>query len=109
MKFIVTNAFSINMLARAGQDIAFIPVNVRAVKNLLVNEKWVSAIGHVDTAAVVSTELGVEIQANRTNVELTRGETSLIVAQYRGPRLPEGTTVLPEGATIEWWQVYHAG
>jgi hypothetical protein len=31
----------------------------------------------------------------------------VLVAQYRGPRLPEGATELPEGATIEWYVVYH--
>lgn len=28
-----------------------------------------------------------------------------LVGQYRGPRLPDGATTLPEGATIEWWHV----
>lgn len=107
MKFIITNAFSINMLNRGGQDIAYVPITPQGVKNLLKNEKWESAIGHADTAAVVSSVLGVTIPANRASIKLTKGKTSLIVAQYTGPRLPEGTTTLPEGAEIEFWQVYH--
>jgi len=107
MKFIVCNAFSINMLERGGQDVAFVPVNVQAVRNLLKHEAWESAVGHADTAAVFSAEIGVQIPVSRTSVALRRYETSLIVGQYRGPRLPEGATALPEGAVIEWWQVYH--
>lgn len=107
MKFFMTNAFSINMLDRAGQDIAFVPVDVQAVRNLLAREQWESAIGHADIARVVSGLIGVEIATNRQNVTLRQGETSLIVAQYRGPRLPEGAAELPKGATVEFWQAYH--
>lgn len=107
MKFVLCNAFSINMLPAGGHDLAFRPIGARAVKNLLVNERWESAIGHADTAAVVSGILGGAIPANRTSVELNH-DTSLSVAQYSGPRLPEGATTLPDGAKIDFWQVYHA-
>ena len=107
MKFLVCNAFSINMLPREGQDVAFVPVNVAAVRNLLRHEVWESAVGHADIAAVFGDVIGVQIPVSRTTVALRRHETSLIVGQYRGPRLPEGATALPEGAVIEWWQVYH--
>lgn len=109
MKFILVNAFSINMLDRAGQDISFIPVNLQAVKNLLHNHNVESAVGHPGTAAVLSNLLESDIECNRSNVQLLHNETSLIVAQYIGPRLPEGATTLPEGARIEFWQVYHGG
>lgn len=107
MKFIICNAFSINMLSREGQDVAFVPVNADAVRNLLSHETWESAVGHADTAAVFSNVVGVQIPVARVSVALRRYETSLIVGQYRGPRLLEGATTLPEGAVIEWWQVYH--
>lgn len=60
-----------------------------------------SAIGHADTARIVSGMLGVELPANRQSVKLARGE-KMIVAQYTGPRLPEGATALPAGAEIEF-------
>lgn len=63
-----------------------------------------SAIGHAETAAIVSDILGVNLPANRCNVKLTRGE-KIIIAQYIGPRLPEGATKLPEGAKIEFRMV----
>ena len=60
-----------------------------------------SVIGHADTARLVSDILGVELPANRATVKLQKGE-KMIVAQYSGPRLPEGATSLPEGAMIEF-------
>ena len=106
MEFVLVNAFSVNMLAREGHDLAFRPVNVEAFQNLNRNHGLVSAVGHADTAAVLSTLLSFDVACNRANVTLDR-DHSLVVAQYRGPRLPEGATELPAGATIEFWQVYH--
>lgn len=63
-----------------------------------------SCIGHADTAAVISNLLGVDLPMNRQSVTLEENET-VVVAQYTGPRLPEGATELPEGATITFWQV----
>lgn len=60
-----------------------------------------SAIGHADTARIISNMLGIELPSNRINVKLLHGE-KMIVAQYSGPRLPEGATTLPEGAKIEF-------
>jgi hypothetical protein len=41
------------------------------------------------------------LACNRVNVSLKPGDAA-IVGQYIGPRLPEGATTLPEGATIKW-------
>jgi len=64
----------------------------------------VSAIGHADTAKIVSGLLGIELPANRISIKMT-GMEKVIVAQYSGCRLPEGATILPEGAKIEFWEV----
>jgi len=106
MEFVLVNAFSINMLGRSGHDLALRPVNVDAVRNLHRAHGLVSAVGHADTAAVLSGLLGFPVKCNRVNVTLDH-DHSLVVAQYRGPRLPEGATTLPSGAEIEFWQVYH--
>lgn len=63
-----------------------------------------SAVGHTDTAAVYSDVLGVAVPANRVTIALKPGDR-MIVGQYRGPRLPEGATTLPAGATIQWLRV----
>jgi hypothetical protein len=44
------------------------------------------------------------IAFNRDNLSLAEADT-LIVAQYRGPRLPEGAITLPEGAEIVFFKV----
>jgi hypothetical protein len=71
-----------------------------------------SAIGHVDTAKIVSTILNdvwsdglkCDIPVARKSIKCGRYDT-LIVAQYSGPRLPEGATTLPEGACINFYVV----
>ena len=64
----------------------------------------VSAIGHADTAAVVSSIIGIEIPMNRINVALKQGDV-LYVAQIVGGRLPEGAKTLPEGVKIAFKRV----
>ena len=63
-----------------------------------------SIIGHENTAAVFSSLLGIDLPMNRESVQLT-DKQMLLVGQYSGPRLPEGATELPEGASIRWWLV----
>lgn len=63
-----------------------------------------SAIGHQDTAKVVSDILGFEVKPNRVSIKLNENDV-LYVAQYTGPRLPEGATTLPEGAILEFFEV----
>ena len=63
-----------------------------------------SVVGHADTAAVLSTLLGVGIIFNRESIILSPDDT-LYVAQYSGARLPEGATELPEGSKFRWFMV----
>ena len=113
MKFYLVNAFSVNMLDRVGQAINFVPVSPAAVSDLLRNEDWESGCGHATGVIRAAIRDGVrgrdvpEIPINRVNLVLNRN-TSMIVAQYRGPRLQEGATKLPKGATVEFWQAYLA-
>lgn len=101
---LVLNAFSLNMLAAVPADISIVELEATTV-NAILNEAGVeSAVGHDTTAAVFSAALGLEIPYNRATVTLSPGSV-VIVGQYSGPRLVEGTTELPEGATIKWLQV----
>lgn len=112
------NAFSIAMIAD-GATVEFIPLTEGEAKDKLVQVEtldrgegrqpaaWLgatSAVGHADTAAVLGGILGVDIAVNRASVALAAGAEA-VVAQYVGPRLPEGATELPEGATISWFLV----
>lgn len=93
------NAFSLNMLGDIPASVQVEEVGADRAAELAREAE--SAVGHADTAAVFSAVLGVEVPAQRQTVALTKGQSAL-VGQYRGPRLPEGATQLPEGATIQW-------
>ena len=94
------NAFSLNMLdTNSNQSIAIEPVTAGDVP-----ADFVSAIGHADTANVLASILGVNVAVARVNVALRSGD-SAIVAQFTGPRLPEGATTLPPGAEIRFLRV----
>jgi hypothetical protein len=98
MKFIL-NAFSLNMISGFPSTVT--------VEEISTHEACVEAhgvpsgVGHPDTAAVFSSILGTPVPMNRATVSLAAGDR-VLVGQYSGPRMPEGTTTLPEGATIKW-------
>ena len=98
---VLSNAFSINMIPSiyGKMRIEFEPINQSDIPSDVY-----SIIGHADTAAVISNLLGFEVACNRETYQL-QPEDILYVAQYRGPRLPEGTTKLPEDASILFWKV----
>lgn len=100
---VLANAFSLNMLSQAKALVSVEQISLEETKTVLANG-FISAIGHQDTANVLSNLLGIDVQTNRVNVVLN-DDTTLIVAQYKGPRLPEGSTKLPEGAKIEFYRV----
>lgn len=93
------NAFSLNMIPVFPAVFAVNETTLEQARKIARGCK--SAIGHADTAAVFSAVLGLPVAAERVNVILRPGDMALI-GQYRGPRLPEGATSLPEGATIQW-------
>lgn len=97
---LIVNAFSLNMFNPSICFPVFREANIDEVKSL----NLVSAIGHADTANVLSKILERNIPVNRSTVALNVGDTA-IVAQYIGPRLPEGATTLPEGARIKFYLV----
>lgn len=97
---IIVNSFSLNMVSSFPLDIHAEPLTLDEAKNV-ARHGIESAVGHEDTAAVFSSQLGLEIKPNRITVSLKRGDM-ILVGQYKGPRLPEGTKTLPEGAVIEW-------
>ena len=98
------NAFSIQMISSLNEaSVSFKKIDVEQAKNLLDGEVD-SYVGHADTAAVISNLLGMEVPACRRFGTLVPGETAL-VAQVVGGRLPEGATTLPEGMSIQFFQV----
>jgi hypothetical protein len=102
----VTNAFSLNMLPEncTVANILVTKISPDTAREFLRRNNFQSYLGHPDLASIASNLLGVSLEVNRSNLTVKEGDAVLVV-QYRGPRLPEGTTQLPEGATIEFWLV----
>ena len=98
MKRFLTNAFSLQMLQRGGV------VRFEEIDATEVPADVVSAVGHADTAAVLTDMLGFEVPVNRVFVTLDE-DTELYVAQLMGGRLPEGATTLPEGFQFKFFRV----
>lgn len=98
----ILNAFSANMLSAFPAEVRFAELSLDEARTLTADAQ--SAVGHADTAAVFAAVLGVAVPAARVNVSLKAGDVALL-GQYRGPRLPEGATTLPAGATIQWLRV----
>jgi hypothetical protein len=88
------NAFSLQMVDFPATIVAeeISPPNCDELKNM------VSAIGHADTATI----LGVGMRL--INVQLKKGDVA-IVAQLIGGRLPEGSTMLPEGFAFKFIKI----
>ncbi len=70
----------------------------------LHGHKVMSAVGHADTAAVLSSVLERNVTCHRMTVTMEPGDI-LLVGQLTGPRLAEGATTLPVGAVINWLMV----
>ena len=107
MSVVVANAFSLNMLAmEVGiTNLQICPASPDVIRQEIEEEGgFTSIVGHADTAAVFSGLLGLDVPCNRATFQLEEGVT-LFVGQYKGPRLPEGATTLPEGAKVEWAMV----
>jgi hypothetical protein len=98
MKKILVNAFSIQMLERGGV------VRFEEIASEDIPTDVTSAVGHADTANVLSDLLGFEVPMNRAFVTLDE-DTELYVAQLIGGRLPEGATTLPEGFSFKFYRV----
>jgi len=106
----ILNAFSLNMLSVTTAKISTQEVDIETLKAelclkdedgyaIIVN----SFIGHADTANILSNLLGRTIPMNRESISL--GNETVLVAQYSGPRLPEGATTLPQGAKFVFYRV----
>jgi hypothetical protein len=97
---ILLNAFSLNMFPKGAYNINFEVINLDKARFYARHSK--SYIGHKDLCMILEGLLQVDVPCNRTNVSLSVGD-KFMVAQYTGPRLPEGTIKLPEGSDITFW------
>ena len=112
---ILANAFSLSMLndlvppnipngtwSKDGE--VGLAISIKEISADKIPADAVSVIGHADTAKVLSNVLGREIAFNRVSFTAEHGDR-IYIAQYIGPRLPEGTTELPEGSTFKFFVI----
>ena len=100
MSIYLSNAFSLNMVSIDQYAL----IRARKVEPGSIPSTAESVVGHPDTARVLSGILNREVEPHRATVKLAPGDV-LFVAQYRGSRLPEGATTLPEGAAFDFYEV----
>jgi hypothetical protein len=101
----VSNAFSLSMVPETVtlRVETIDPYEALVLATQASARGWlVSALGHADIAMIVSEALQQPLGVNRISVFMSEPWDRLLVAQYTGPRLPEGATELPEGARITW-------
>lgn len=109
MSIYVGNAFSLRMISKLLDTGAIMfpeisEVDSGIVSKVLQANEFISCVGHVDTANVMSNILKVVVRPQRLNVALEIGDV-LYVCQVVGGRLPEGTTELPQGISLKWYYV----
>lgn len=100
----LANAFSLNMLPVNSYNINIKEIEVIDAA-ILLSKNINSYVGHADTAIILSRIFNIDIQANRTSFTFSETNNKLLVAQYSGPRLPEGTTELPEGSGFRYFLI----
>lgn len=101
---VLLNAFSLNMINAQETQIVITEITIDQVKNLMRSNSCVSYVGHKDLAGIIEKQTQFFIPVNRENFSF--GEINeAIVFQYNGPRLAEGTTSLPENASIKYFYV----
>jgi hypothetical protein len=111
--FYLSNAFSLSMIPQCEGILEFSEIETETLQTTIAHIEakgfgtLISCVGHADTAKIFSIILGREVLVHRESISLG-GDDLLLVGQYIGPRLPEGTTELPEGAIIRWLLVGHA-
>jgi len=92
----LSNAFSIAMLGQLpqqGRTVMVRPITLEEAKSLLQGG-FESAVGHPSTAQVLSTLLGLPVEANRVAITLSPGDR--VVVFQLGIRLQEGQILSEE-------------
>lgn len=88
----IGNVFTFGFLASKNVDIKSRQITWEEFDQALQGE-FVNYMGHEDVARMVG------LKQNRISISVKSGDV-VYLAQYDGPRLEEGATVLPQGATL---------
>lgn len=93
MTIYVGNVFTFGFLKDRNVNITCREISWAEFDTALEQEDYINYMGHEDVARMVG------LERNRATIRAEKGDT-IYIAQYDGPRLPEGATTLPEGATL---------
>jgi hypothetical protein len=104
-KTYLLNAIPGALVGPAGAVLVIQPVCPEEIGAAVRDGACLSAIGHADTAALVGKMVGAHVPMARISVPaLAHGDVHYL-ALYQGPRLPEGSTSLPEGAAVAFFRL----
>lgn len=93
-RVVVSNAFSVNMIASNDITLRFKRITLEDAKQLVKSGNYYSIVGHEGTALLLSNLLGVEIPTNRINYVFNPSDMLLV---FTIPiRLPEGRVLTYE-------------
>lgn len=90
----LSNAFSLSMLETTPVSIDIVEVTTDEVKALLLEEGFISAVGHSSTAEIMSLKLGIEVPVNRVQVKLKKNDVIIVFQLLK--RLEEGKVLSKE-------------
>ena len=102
----VVNSFSVSMLPVDCDfaKVSFTKITLEAARRLLRSRSYTSAVNHKDTAVHFSNLLDGDIGFHRTSVVLKECD-DILLGQYKGPRLDEDVSLLPEGSVFDWYHI----
>jgi hypothetical protein len=106
----IVNTITINMLSEQfrnrpeGGSIRYRSLSLSEAR-AIAQGGLTPAFGHEQSAPLVQAQLQAPEPIFARPTLRFDGPTQVLLAQYVGPRLPEGATELPEGAVIEYFLV----
>lgn len=100
------NAIPGGLIPADGITLQVIPCSAARVGRKLRSGEVLSAVGHADTAALIAGLVGAPCPAARISVPALAPGDRHMLALYQGPRLPEGATTLPEGASLAFYELF---
>lgn len=99
------NAIPGALIPADGITLRIAPVGAEEVGAGLARGDVMSAVGHADTANLIGALVGAPCAATRISVPALQAGDRHLLALYQGPRLPEGATTLPEGASLAFYEM----
>ncbi len=97
----ILNAIPGACVPNKGCALDLAPISWGLFRRSVEDKQALSAIGHEDTARLISEMSGCDISCNRISVPTFDSGDEHLIVLYKGPRLPEGVTTLPEGASLQ--------